>query len=85
VSIVAKVPARTGICCGHKLEIAGKDVYAIDSHDPDLVVLERLTQRLQCICRELRKLVQEEHAAMRQRDLPRHDGPASTNKTANRN
>ena len=42
VGVIAKVSAGAGVGRSHQLEIARKDVHAIDSHDSHLMVLKGL-------------------------------------------
>jgi hypothetical protein len=53
-----------------ELEARREERVPTDAGYQDHTVLEWLPQRLQHRAREFRKLVQEEHAAVRQRDLP---------------
>ena len=66
---VAPVTARTRILRADQHEIRREGQAALRAADGDDPVLQRLAQHLQAMLPELRHLVQEEHAAVRQADL----------------
>lgn len=68
---VAAPAAGTHVHAGKELEPSRKDRPPSHSGHGDLAVLERLAQRLEHRSLELWQLVEEEHAAMRERGLTR--------------
>ena len=67
----AAEPARAGVRGGDEHEARREDHDLLAADDRHVAVLERLAERLEARARELRELVQEEHAAVRQRRLAR--------------
>ena len=53
------------------MKLVGKTIDLLAADDRHVAVLERLAQRLEARARELRELVEEEHAAVRERRLAR--------------
>ena len=72
------IAARTGIHRRDQAERRGEGHAAGRARDPNAPLFERLPEHLDRAARELRQLVEEEHAVVRQRDLagPRHAAAA---------
>ena len=68
---VVGVPARAWIHRRHQHETRGEITGRRGSGDRDVPIFKWLTHHLQHVAAEFRELVQEEHAAVRERDLPR--------------
>ena len=68
---VAPVAARARVLRADQHEIRREGQAALGAADGDRPVFERLPQHFQPVLPELRHLVQEEHAAVRQADLAR--------------
>lgn len=66
VRFVAKVTAGAGVCGGNQLKVTRKDIHPVHSDDSDLMVLKGLPQGLKDVGGKLWKLIQEEHATMRE-------------------
>ena len=76
-AVVAQPSARTGVHGGDKLYVGGKHGRAAAARDGQASLLERLAQRLERVAPELGQLVEEEHAAVRERKLAGADGMAT--------
>ena len=78
---IAAGAARAQVHRPDELESRGEDRAAADSRDGDRPVLERLAQGLEHRSRELRQLVEQEHAVVREgrlsRSAARHRRPRS--------
>ena len=70
-SVGAREAARARVRGGDEHEAAGNTSRGLPAHDADAPVLERLAQRLQARARELGELVEEQDAAVGERDLAR--------------
>ena len=81
---VALVSARTRIRRGGEQEPSRKADRALRPRDPHAALLERLAQRLERGPRELRQLVEEQHAVLREAGLPRRRRPATADETRRR-
>jgi hypothetical protein len=68
---VAPPPTRAKVHRANELESSGKEGVPSDAGDGDDTILQRLPEGLEDGARELRKLVEEKHAAMRKGDLTR--------------
>ena len=66
---------------GHELEARGKVADAPCANDGDAAVLERLAQGFEHVLLEFRKLVEEQDAEMRERDLARMRWTAAADET----
>ncbi len=67
----AVVSARTRVHRGHQHHARGIRNGDACAHEVNAVVLERLAERLECRPPELRQLVEEQHAVVRERHLTR--------------
>ena len=63
------VPARARVRRGDEHEAGREDHHLLAADDRHVAVLERLAQGLEARARELRELVEEQHAVMRERRL----------------
>lgn len=68
-ALVAVVAARAGIHGGDQLEVGGEVGMPCRARDGDVAGFHRLAQHVQHAAVELGQLVEEQHAAMGQRDL----------------
>src|SRR5690606_26214419 len=75
---VAVVTARARVHRRDQEEARGERYRAAGARDRERTGLQRLTHRLECVRGELRELVQEQHAAVRERDLTGTDLRAAT-------
>ena len=67
--VMAEVAAGARVHRGDELEARGKVGLARRARDGDAARLERLAQHFEHVAAELRQLVEEEHAVVRERDL----------------
>ena len=67
-------PRRHGLAARDQLEAGRKVADAPRAHDGHPAVLERLAQRFEDVLLEFRQLVEEEHAAVRERHFARVRG-----------
>jgi hypothetical protein len=67
----AQPTAGAGVHCGHELERCRKARLQRRARDGDVSRLQRLAQRLECAAREFGQFVEEQHTAVRQRNLTR--------------
>lgn len=84
VGSMAKVAAWTGVHCGHQLEARREVGLACRTRNRDLAGFERFAQDFQHFSIEFWQFIQEEYAAMRQRNLtwPRRAATVNSNKIA---
>ena len=77
---VGGAPARTAVAGGHQDRVGGELERALAAHDLDPPLLQRLPQGVERDPGELGQLVEEQHAAVGQRDLagPRRGSPPPT-------
>ena len=78
------MPARARVGGDHELEAAGQLDRAPGASDRHPPVLERLSQRLERVARNSPQLVEEEDAAVGERDLPRPRRVAATDQARGR-
>jgi hypothetical protein len=62
----ASLPAGARVRREHQLEARWKDSSLRSTRDHDVAALERLAQRVEDVGRELGRLVEEQHAAVRE-------------------
>src|SRR6185295_17167704 len=75
---VSEMPAGAGVERADETEAGGKGQPGAGPDDGDEALFERLAERLESVAAELRQLVQEEHAVVRQARLPRPRGGSSS-------
>ena len=68
---IAAEPARAGVHGGHQHEASRIGERREGAGDRDVAVLQRLPQHLEHVALELRQLIEEEHAVVRQAHLAR--------------
>lgn len=68
---IARVPAGTRIHRGDQRETSGKRHRPRRPTDQNVPVLERLPEMFEDVARELGELIEEQNAAVRERDFPR--------------
>ena len=76
--------ARAGVRGGDELKVTGKRIGAVHPHDSHLVLLYRLSERLEDVGLELGELVEEEDPPVRERDLTRHHGTTTSHEPSHR-
>ena len=68
---VAVITARAGVHRCHQLKVGGKGERALRAADGNDLILQRLAQHFERAAAELGEFVEEQHTAVRQRDLTR--------------